>query len=78
MNQHTSVIRELLESGLTQQQLGVLIGKSQAWVGAVLAGKFADLKWKDGEALRRLHKERMIGARAGPDTDPESKEREAA
>lgn len=64
MNQHASLVQELLDSGLTQKQLGALLEKSQAWVGAVLAGKFSDVKWKDGEALRRLRSERIKDPRS--------------
>lgn len=59
MDTHIALVKELLASGLTQQALGGLLGKSQAWVGAVLAGKFSDIKWSDGEELRRLHAERF-------------------
>jgi len=51
------LIDELRQSGLTQAKVGASIGKSQAWVAAVCAGKYDDLKWCDGEALRRLHAE---------------------
>ena len=55
MEAHITLVKDLLAGGLTQQALGDLLGKSQAWVGAVLAGKYSDIKWSDGEALRRLH-----------------------
>lgn len=44
---------------MSQQEVGAAIGKSQAWVSAVLAGQYADLKWSDGEKLRSLHAERV-------------------
>ena len=52
-------MKALLADGLTQQALGELLGKSQAWVGTVLANKYSDIKWSDGEALRKLHAERF-------------------
>lgn len=48
-------------SGMTQSAIGQRLGKSQGWVGAVLAGHYADLRWSDGEALRNLHAE-IVGA----------------
>lgn len=54
-----SLISDLQSKGLSQQAIGSLIGKSQAWVCAVAQGKYADLKWADGEALRSLHAERV-------------------
>lgn len=58
METHITLVKDLLAGGLTQQALGDLLGKSQAWVGAVLAGKYSDIKWSDGEALRKLHADR--------------------
>lgn len=55
---HISLAKDLLAGGLTQQQLGNLLGRSQAWVTALVAGKYSDIRWSDGEALRRLHAER--------------------
>ena len=72
METHITLVKDLLASGLTQQALGGLLGKSQAWVGAVLAGKFGDIKWADGEALRKLHADRCpnkVGA-ATPAPEP--------
>jgi hypothetical protein len=62
MEAHITLVKDLLAGGLTQQALGDLLGKSQAWVGAVLAGKYSDIKWSDGEALRKLHAERCPSA----------------
>lgn len=53
----TAIISELQAAGLSQAQVGIRIGKSQAWVSAAAAGKYEDLKWQDGEALRSLHRE---------------------
>ena len=39
---------------MTQAQIGSAIGKSQAWVAAVLAGDFKDIKWTEGVRLREL------------------------
>ncbi|MBI4997837.1 MAG: hypothetical protein HZC22_13285 [Rhodocyclales bacterium] len=50
-----SLIADLQGTGMSQTLIGAALGKSQAWVCAVAAGKYVDLKWSDGEALRRLH-----------------------
>ncbi len=49
------LIEALQAVGMSQAAIGTAIGKSQAWVCAVAAGKYTDLKWSDGEALRALH-----------------------
>ncbi|MBK8400012.1 MAG: helix-turn-helix domain-containing protein [Propionivibrio sp.] len=51
------IIREIQSSGLSQAQIGVRLGKSQAWVSATAAGKYDDLKWSDGQLLISLHVE---------------------
>lgn len=50
-----SLITEIQAAGLSQNQIGERLGKSQAWASAVACGKYDDLKWTDGEALRKLH-----------------------
>jgi hypothetical protein len=68
-----SLITDLRSAGMSQAAIGAAIGKSQAWVCAVLAGQYADLKWSDGEALRRLHTEKL-----GADETVPQPEKEAA
>lgn len=58
MNWKTLII-DLQAAGLSQQAIGKAIGKSQAWVADVVRGRYDDLKWGDGEALRRLHAEQV-------------------
>lgn len=72
MEAHIALVKDLLATGLTQQSLGKLLGKSQAWVGAVVAGKFADIKWSEGAALRQLHAERCQPKVGAGDTAPET------
>lgn len=76
METHITLVKDLLAGGLTQQALGDLLGKSQAWVGAVLAGKYSDIKWADGEALRKLHADRC--QKVGADTTAPEPHQEAA
>ena len=52
---------------MTQAEIGAAIGKSQAWVAAVLAGEFKDIKWGDGVALRALASTRSDGAKEARD-----------
>lgn len=51
------LISEIRTTGLSQIQIGKRLGKSQAWVSAVLGGKYLDLKWGEGQALIALHAE---------------------
>lgn len=44
---------------MSQSAIGAAVGKSQAWVSAVGKGEYDDLKWSDGEALRKLHAEKV-------------------
>lgn len=50
----SKLILDLMESGLSQVQIGERIGRSQAWVSAVAQGKYQDVRWNDGDALLRL------------------------
>lgn len=54
MEEHQAIIRALMEAGMTQAEIGAAVGKSQAWVAAVLAGEFKDIKWGDGVRLREF------------------------
>lgn len=51
------LMTEILDRPISQSAVGDRLGKSQAWVSAVLNGDYKDLKWTDGEALRALHAE---------------------
>lgn len=50
-----TLLEDLQAVGMSQTEIGDELGKSQAWVSATLAGQYKDLKWSDGEALRKLH-----------------------
>ena len=63
-----TLIQELRQAGMTQMDIGAAIGKSQGWVSAVMAGVYGDLKWSDGEALRRLHAAKVGAGETAPDT----------
>ena len=58
MDWHT-LITDLQSAGMTQAVIGAALGKSQAWVGDIVRGRYDDLKWADGQALRRLHENEM-------------------
>ena len=51
-----TLISDLQAAGMSQSAIGDEIGKSQAWVSAVLKADYGDLKWSDGEALIALHR----------------------
>lgn len=59
-----NIIEDLQESGMTQAEIGVAIGKSQAWVCALAKGQYSDVRWSDGEALRKLHDARCKSRKA--------------
>lgn len=54
------LISEILSKGLSQVDIGKRLGRSQAWVSAVVAGKYRDVGWTDGEAIRSLHREVVV------------------
>lgn len=54
-----TLITELQATSMSQAEIGAELSKSQAWVCAVLAGQYADLKWSDGQALLKLHADRV-------------------
>jgi hypothetical protein len=58
------LIQEIRATGMSQSAIGFSIGRSQAWVADVCSGRYEDLKWLDGEALRRLHHEVVGTAKA--------------
>ncbi len=59
-----NIIEDLQESGMTQAEIGEAIGKSQAWVCALAKGQYSDVRWSDGEALRKLHDARCKSRKA--------------
>lgn len=49
------LMADLQALGVSQAEIARHIGKSQGWVSAVATGKYIDVKWSDGEALRKFH-----------------------
>jgi len=64
-----NIISEIRAHGLSQVQIGLRIGRSQAWVAAASQGKYSDVRWGDGQALIALHSE--VTAIASPPAIPE-------
>ena len=54
-----NIIAAIQQTGLSQSQIAAQTGKSQAWVSAAACGKYSDLRWADGQALLKLHQERV-------------------
>lgn len=52
------LINDILDSGMTQAQLGAEIGRNQAWVSEFVRGKIKTVRWEDGQKLIRLRAER--------------------
>lgn len=59
-----TIIYDLQSCGLTQQEIGTAVGRSQAWVADIISGRYEDLKWSDGQALIALHKRHKRKLRA--------------
>lgn len=67
-----TIISELRAAGMSQAAVGIAIGKSQGWVSAVFSGEYSDVRWADGEALRKLHAEKL-----GADNTPPNQQEAA-
>lgn len=63
-----SLIADIRGAGLSQTEIGRRIGRSQAWVAALVAGKYKDVGWSDGEAIRKLHAE--MTSTVNPENNP--------
>ena len=51
-----SLIADLSAAGWTQARIArELGGRPQSWVADIARGRYKDLKWSDGELLRKLH-----------------------
>jgi hypothetical protein len=58
------LLTEIQEVGkLSQTEIGEQIGRSQAWVSAAIGGKYQDLRWSDGDAIRKLHSKVVLKAK---------------
>lgn len=49
-----TLISKIVDSGLTQEQIGLAIGKGQSWVSSVHSGRITSVRWEDGQALIQL------------------------
>jgi predicted transcriptional regulator len=49
------LISEIQACGYSQAAIGKALGRSQAYIADIVSGRYGDLKWSDGQALRRLH-----------------------
>lgn len=55
-----SLIADLMSAGWTQMQIATALGRrTQSWVADISSGRYKDLKWADGERLRKLHRQVM-------------------
>ena len=55
MKSHQDYLKEISAAGLSQKEIGERLGKTQSWVSAAMCSVYSDLKWNDGQAIRRLH-----------------------
>lgn len=63
-----ALIRDLIETGLTQQQIAQACGTGQSHISALARGSRKSPGWELGERILRLHAERL---RAGQRHDAE-------
>lgn len=55
-----TIISDLQAIGWTQAKIGeALGGKPQSWVADIARGRYRDIKWGDGERLRKMHRREM-------------------
>lgn len=50
------MVSELSDAGYTQVRIAQELGKAQSWVADVAKGRYADLKWSDGQKLIAFHR----------------------
>lgn len=50
------MVSDLSDAGYTQVQIAQELGKAQSWVADVAKGRYADLKWSDGQKLIAFHR----------------------
>ena len=50
------LISEIQACGYSQAAIGKDLGRSQVYIADIAKGRYSDLKWADGQALRRLHR----------------------
>lgn len=51
------LLKDISAAGYSQARIATeLGGKPQSWVSDITRGRYADLKWTDGQALIRLHR----------------------
>lgn len=55
MDWKNTIIEIQAATGMSQAAVGMAVGRSQAWIADILSGRYDDVKWRDGESLRRLH-----------------------
>lgn len=62
-----TIIQDLLDSGLTQVEIGRRVDCSQPTIAALASGAQKEVRWSTGDKLRRLHL-RAVGRRkrSGP------------
>jgi predicted XRE-type DNA-binding protein len=72
----TTLIQEIIDSGLTQVQIADLVHTGQSHISSLLRGERRQPNWELGDALIRLHKMRYQGT---PPPEPaRAEEQEAA
>jgi transcriptional regulator with XRE-family HTH domain len=53
--QWNTLVSELMQSGMTQQEIGAAVGLSQPAISDIARGVTKSVTWDVGEKLKRLH-----------------------
>jgi predicted transcriptional regulator len=55
-----SLVNDLRGAGYSQARIAEEMGKAQSWVADIWRGRYADLKWNDGQKLIELHRQVVV------------------
>lgn len=58
MKSHREIVQEILATGMSQKQIGEMVGRTQGWVSGIVNGVYQDIGWNEGCALREIHRQR--------------------
>lgn len=61
-----TLISDLQARGMSQAAIGAALNRSQTWVADIVRGRYRDIPWGEGEALRQLHRKMTDGRRRQP------------
>lgn len=63
---------------MSQAAIGAALNRSQTWVADIVRGRYRDIPWSEGEALRQLHRKMTDGRRRQPEGGKRSRMRSSS